>query len=316
MKGAHKVIRTCACVRKGEKVLIVTDPGIDPLVSVALLEACKAAGSEGIVAIIAPRELATDPPPARVVDLMLKSDVILCPTSVTMFYTEAKNRACRRGARFLSMTEATLDVMSSGAIEADFKKQRPLVERLTKRLTDANQISLRTSAGTSVTASLESREALAITGICDRPGDSNGAPDIETYIAPVEDSVNGTALIDCSISGLGLVSTPVRIEVRDGMATKITGGAEARILRKRLADQNDQRVYQVAEIGIGLNPKAKLRGAAVEDESKLGTAHLALGDNSRIGGRNSAPTHIDLVFKKPTIRLDGKLIMLQARWTG
>jgi hypothetical protein len=30
---------------------------------------------------------------------------------------------------------------------------------------------------------------------------------------------------------------------------------------------------------------------------------VALGDNIRLGGKNKAPTHIDLVFKNPHIQL-------------
>jgi len=99
MRGARKVISDCACVKKGERTLIITDPGIDPRVSMSLLEASRQAGSEGLVAIMGRRRSANDDPPARVVDMMLKSDVIICPTSLTVFYTNAKRRACQRGAR-------------------------------------------------------------------------------------------------------------------------------------------------------------------------------------------------------------------------
>ena len=223
-----------------------------------------------------------------------------------MFYTDAKRRACRRGARFLSMAGATLDVLSHGVIEADFRKQKPLVHNIAKKLTEAKEISLRSAAGASVKASLGGRKAVAITGICEKPGESTGVPDIEAYVAPLEDSVEGVAIVDGSISGLGLVRTPVKLEIRNGIARKITGGVEARKLRNILSSQNDPKVYQIAEIGIGLNPKAKLRGSIVEDESVLGTTHLALGDNSKFSGTNFAPVHIDLVLRKSSIDVDGE----------
>ena len=304
LKGARKVIEVCACVRKGERTLIVTDIDTDPMVSMSLLEACRDAGSEALIAMIGRRRSANEAPPPRVVDLMLRSDVIICPTHLTMFYTDAKRRACRRGARFLSMAEATLDVLSHGAIEADFRKQKPLVHKVAKKLTEAKEICLCSAAGASVTASLVGRRAVAITGICEKPGESTGVPDIEAYVAPMEDSVEGVAIVDDSISGLGLVRTPVKLEIHNGIARKITGGAEARKLRNILSNQNDPTVYQIAEIGIGLNPKARLRGSIIEDESVLGTTHLALGDNSKFGGRNLAPVHIDLVLRKSSIHVD------------
>jgi leucyl aminopeptidase (aminopeptidase T) len=244
---------------------------------------------------------------------MLSSHVIICPTYLTMYYTDAKQRACQGGARFLSMAGATLAVLSSGAIEADFHKQKPLVERVAKMLTDANEVSLRSAAGTSIAARLVGRRAVAITGMCEKPGESTGVPDIEAYVAPEEDSVQGVAIVDGSISGLALVRTPVKLEIRDGIARRITGGAEATKLRKILSIQKDRAVYQIAEIGLGLNPKARLRGSIVEDESALGTTHLALGDNSKFGGKNPAPVHIDLVLRKSTMDVDGERVPLRLR---
>ncbi|MGA2790632.1 MAG: aminopeptidase [Candidatus Bathyarchaeia archaeon] len=312
MRGANKVLKVCASVKRGERTLILTDPGIDPMVPISLVQAATEVGSEAIVATLV-RHSANDEPPRRVVNLMLNSDVILSTTSVTMFYTNAKRKACERGARFLSMTGTTLDVLSSGAIEADFLKQKPLVERLAKRLTAAKNISIRTAAGTNVVASVKGRRAIPNTGICRKPGDSSGVPDIEVYVAPVEETVEGTAVIDGTISGIGLLRSPVKLKIHGGKVRSIVGGPEARMLRKIVRSQNDEKVYQIAEIGIGLNPKAILCGAIIEDESALGTAHLALGDNSKFGGRNPASTHIDNVFKRPLIELDGERLQLPAR---
>jgi leucyl aminopeptidase (aminopeptidase T) len=47
----------------------------------------------------------------------------------------------------------------------------------------------------------------------------------------------------------------------------------------------------------------------LEDEKVLGTCHIALGNNLSLGGSVDAPLHLDGVLKKPTIRIDGRLIM-------
>jgi len=42
----------------------------------------------------------------------------------------------------------------------------------------------------------------------------------------------------------------------------------------------------------------------------LGTAHLAIGNNTSMpGGNTYSEIHLDGVFNKPTIWLDGKLLM-------
>lgn len=60
-----------------------------------------------------------------------------------------------REAGILVLLSPTLDVLSHGAIEADFRKQKPLVHKIAKKLTEAEEICLRSAAGASVTASVE-----------------------------------------------------------------------------------------------------------------------------------------------------------------
>ena len=65
----------------------------------------------------------------------------------------------------------------------------------------------------------------------------------------------------------------------------------------------------IAEFGIGTNDSARLSGVLLEDEKVLGTIHIALGNNSSMGGKIKVPIHLDGVVKKPTVYLDGKLLM-------
>ena len=65
----------------------------------------------------------------------------------------------------------------------------------------------------------------------------------------------------------------------------------------------------IAEFGIGTNDSAKLSGVLLEDEKVMGTVHLALGNNITMGGTFNVPIHLDGIIKKPTVYLDGKLLM-------
>ena len=47
----------------------------------------------------------------------------------------------------------------------------------------------------------------------------------------------------------------------------------------------------------------------IQDEKVLGTIHIALGNNVSMGGNVNVPLHLDGVIKKPTVYLDGKLLM-------
>jgi len=208
----------------------------------------------------------------------------------------------------LFMTQADPNLLISGPINANFREQRPKVEKLANLLTEAKTIRFVTPAGTDIKASIEGRRAIANTGICDKPGCAQGVPDIEVYIPPIEDSSEGTIVVDGS-TNLGLVRESIEIEVKKGGVVEIAGAEDAEKLRKMLEEAGNPNVYIVAEFGIGLNPEAEVRGAIIEDESKLGTVHIALGDNIAMGGKNSAPLHIDMVQHNPTVELDGKVVL-------
>ena len=148
-----------------------------------------------------------------------------------------------------------------------------------------------------------------------RRGEATGAPDIEAYIAPREEDTNGILYVDGSTSVTGVVKQSIKIGVQQGMVRSINGGSDARRLSRVLRDAKSRSSFRVAELGIGLNPLARIRGSIIEDEGKLGTAHVALGDNTRLGGKNSAPIHIDLVLKTPHIQLDGITLLKGKRLT-
>jgi leucyl aminopeptidase (aminopeptidase T) len=50
-------------------------------------------------------------------------------------------------------------------------------------------------------------------------------------------------------------------------------------------------------------------GNVLEDEKVLGTCHIAFGDNSTFGGKVRAGIHVDGILLRPTIKLDGKILM-------
>jgi len=303
--GAKKIIKECARVRSGEKVLIITDTEIDPSISLALAMATYYENADPVIITIVPRRGHGEEPPEPVREAMQVADVIITPTSKTLFHTKAIRDAAKRGARVLSMTGASPRTLKSGAITADFIKIKPIVDKLAEALTKAETLKLETPGGTKIEASIRGRVGNSEPGIAWEKGSMVGVPDIEVNIAPVEDSVEGIAVIDVTASSFGFVDTPIRIEIRNGKAVKIEGGRAADWLRKVLESANDPNQYYVAEIGFGLNPNAELRGTIIEDESALGTCHIAFGDNISLRGENKAPFHIDLVMKDPILELDG-----------
>jgi len=306
--GVRKIIYDCLNVQKNEKVLIITDPLIPFCISQALFEITKEAkGIPHIVFMDISKKLDN-----RTFDLieetMRNSDVIITPTSRTVFHSAAMRKARENGARALSLTECDEKTLSEGGIEADFKEIEPTVNKVGEIFSQGKEIELSTPGGTSLKAKIDGRTAHCNSGICHKPGEGMGVPDIEVYIAPVEGTCNGDIVIDASAAVVGIVDEPIKMKIVDGRLESITGDGKAAEIEKILKAANDPNGYNIAEIAVGLNPKAKVIGKIIEDEGVYGTAHCALGDNMSFGGANPAPFHLDFVMWKPTIKIDGRII--------
>lgn len=314
MRGAQRLLEVCAGVNRNDNVLVVLDTTYGYELTRIMMDAAKRLGLDLAVAIMKPRVYPGEEPPSSVAEAMRTSKVVICATSMTMFYTQAKISACNAGAKFISMAGATSSTLASNAMLADFRKQEKLVKRVAKRLTKASVVRISSDNGTDVELSVAGRSGHAITGLCRKPGDAQGVPDIEAYVAPLENSPHGRLVVDGSTSVTGLLKTPITIDIRHGEAYRFRGGSQAKRLVSMLKRTKSRNSFRVGEFGFGLNPLAKFCGSIIEDEAVMGTAHIALGENRQLGGRNKAPIHVDLVLRQPEVELDGKLILKANRF--
>lgn len=309
-KGARKIVEECVGVKKGENVLIVTDTGRDFSIAEILASAVEAAGAHFSIIITKPLANPGDEPDPIVAKAMIAADAVIAPTTRTIFHTSATREACRAGTRVFTLSEAIPDTLISGLIEVDFTKQKPLVDALAERMAKGNIIEIKAPGGTDLRAKISGRKPEPSSGICHKSGERMGAT-IEVYVAPIEDCVDGTFVCDASSSVIGLVKEPIKIEFKKGKAVKIEGGSEAKQLREHLESIGDDKVYTIAEIAFGLNPKARIVGNIIEDEGKYGTGHIALGNNVGFGGTNDVNLHIDMVYWKPSVWIDGEQIFME-----
>jgi leucyl aminopeptidase (aminopeptidase T) len=110
------------------------------------------------------------------------------------------------------------------------------------------------------------------------------------------------------MASVGMIREPIRITVKDGYATEITGGEEAKRLIG-LLEPHGKDGRNVAEFGIGTNDKAILTGLILEDEKVMGTIHIAFGDNKSMGGTIRVASHLDGLIKHPTVWFDERKVM-------
>ena len=309
MRGAKKLIDTCTKVREGETVLIVADTNKTRIAEVIASVAYER-NAEVIISIMAPRKVHGEEPPRAVAEAMKAVNVFFIPVSKSITHTRAVKEAAEAGARGLVLTDWSEDIMISGGIEADFDKQRLVCKKIAQLFQDGEKAHLTTPLGTDLLLDLEGRRGNALTCIVE-PGEFSTVPTIEANFSPNEGTPEGTIMADASIPylGIGVLTEPVKVKVHKGMITEITGGIQAKILKDNLEKQNDPMVYNIAELGIGLNPKARMCGIMLEDEGVFGVVHIGIGTNITLGGKIKAAIHYDLLMYQATLNLDGSLIL-------
>ena len=105
-------------------------------------------------------------------------------------------------------------------------------------------------------------------------------------------------MVNASVAGIGVLNEPMRLRIADGKLVEAAGDAGAKLL-ELLGDTPESR--NLAEFGIGTNDMARITGVILEDEKKVGTIHIAFGDNSTFGGTVEAGVHIDTVILAPDV---------------
>lgn len=308
LPGARRIVDVCAGMRPGEQVAIVTDRARPPEIALALAEAVREAGGIATICTTEPVPSGSEPP-APVRAAMHAAQVILAPTTGALYHTRAVQEAT--GTRFLGLTAYITDVLKRGGVFADFPALAPRAHRLAEMLSQASELRVTAPGGTDLHVRLDGRAAVPITGMAREPGERTGCPDIEAFIAPLEESAEGVVVVDASASVAGVLSEPITLTIERGKAVDISGGAGAAQVRDALERAGTPSVYTLAEVAFGLNPDGIIRGVIVEDEGVAGTGHVALGSNIHFGGANDAPLHLDFVYHAPTLWLDGEQVSIE-----
>ncbi|MGE5364067.1 MAG: aminopeptidase [Bacteroidota bacterium] len=300
-------IRDCMGVRKKEKVLVITDENKREIGYSLYLNALEITGNALLVEMKS-REYNGEEPPEELAELMLKYDVVLCPTTKSLTHTNARRRASEAGVRIATFPGITKEVMIRG-LNADYQKISKLSLRLKKVFEKTKIVRVVSPAGTDITMDITGRNAYASKGLFHKKGESGNLPTGETFVAPLEGKSEGVFVVDGSMAGVGMLKDEkIIVSVEKGYATDIKGGAAAKKL-VQILDKHGRKARNIAEFGIGTNDKAKLSGILLEDEKVLGTIHIALGDNKSMGGIVGVASHLDGLIKKPSVYFDGSLIM-------
>ncbi|MBI3007841.1 MAG: aminopeptidase [candidate division NC10 bacterium] len=307
---ARMIIETLLKVQPGEQVCLLTDTECPRSITEAIAAMAAGAGAEVHVLIITPRPVGSVEPTPVVRAAFAAADVIINQSSFAVVHTAGLRQAVARDARMLDMWGFTEDMMVRGGVTVDYPKMSAVSRRLAEALSRGKTARLTTPDGTDLTMSLDGREAFVLAGYADRKGTFTALPDGEAGISPITGTAEGRLVkpFCIEVRGLGFVSETITVEVKGGRVVGTSGGSQAALLMETL-DRAGPPAHNVAEFAIGTNDKCRLGVVVREAKKAWGTAHIGLGDSKSVGGDVQGPLHFDLIFLKPTVTVDGQVLV-------
>jgi aminopeptidase len=328
-------------VKKGERVLIVTNPNPEVrLISEALYGSAAEVGALPTL-LFQPVKSQLDFAEDAVISALKAEPEIAISVSHAKLGKDRfgmKNKYRHRGKSFdhifqyLLGSKKTRSFWSPSVTVDMFQKTVPVdYGALRKRAAGlktifdrAHEAHITSELGTDLVIGLRGRKAFTDDGNFSKPGAGGNLPAGEMYISPELGSAEGTLVFDGCISsdrGVILIKEPIRVKVRRNLVVEIRGGGEARRLRAtlerarksthNLAAQGGiskkdlpgylEHIRNLGELGIGLNEKARIVGNMLEDEKVFKTCHIAIGSNYDEDAK--ALIHLDGLVLNPTIEV-------------
>jgi len=305
-------VEMMAQAKGGETLVILADTWTDIDIAKACLEAGINAGVDTQL-VVFPRISQTDTRDfnASMAGAIQGADVVL-GLCKTQFVQKAASRVAREGGTRMVSTvpQGIEDYVIEGIVQVDYRKMVEVGERICELWEATELCRLESPLGTDIEFQLKGRPALLGDGMATEPGEADFFPGVQVSIAPVEATINGTVVIDGSISPGGLVREPVTCELEEGVITSIEGGPDASGWESRLRSTGDPKAFHLCHYTIGLNPQAKMTGNMIEDERVVGAVTFGFGnqDPKFEGDVGAASVHADVVLVSPTIYLDSKIM--------
>jgi leucyl aminopeptidase (aminopeptidase T) len=340
-KAARVALGEVLKAKRGERVLIITNPVRDVhLISMALYDAALARGADPTL-IFQPVKTQFDFAEDAVIHALRSEPEIVLSISHHKLGKDRfamkkpyKHKGKTYGhifnylvgskkSRSFWSPSVTVD-MFERTVPVNYKRLKANCSKLKAVLDRASEVHIKTRAGTDLLIGVRKRKAKTDDGNFTKPGSGGNVPAGETFISPELGTGQGIIVFDGCISvrgGVVVMKKPVIATVKNNMVTRIEGGREAKELRatltaakkttrefakkglipEKLVPEYMRNIFNLGELGIGLNENAKIVGKMLEDEKVFKTCHIAIGSNYDRDAE--ALNHLDGIVKRPTIEV-------------
>jgi leucyl aminopeptidase (aminopeptidase T) len=258
-------------------------------------------------------------PPANLHRAMVGSDEVIIIANLEwanrFAHVNAVRETCEANGKIASIEPG---MGEWGLTREDLELAAQRTKDAVAALAGKKQVHVTTARGTDFYVSIEGRSPLELTPYKARGQMMSPVPLwTEVAFAAIEDFTHGTAVVDGVMLGIGLegqVKEPITWTLEGGKCVKIEGGAEAERLRGAIDGVENATV--IGEFAFGTSEKAPF--GTPSEKGRVGTVHLALGDNHNAypGGQNVSSLHLDGVFLNATLQIvdDGTYILKDGEW--
>ena len=302
--AARRALTTVLELTPRDRVLVVGDTSAGSCPD-AFLAAARAEGCRADLFLLSEDRRPLTAAPPELLRLLDGRDVIINAiagrSDEVPFRLDWIRAVEARGLR-MGHSPGIVDAMlEGGAVDVDYAAMRAAADALIASFRNAVSVRITAPAGTDLTLGLAGRPFISDTRITPEERGVN-LPCGEAYACPVETEGEGVLVVDGCFGTEGNVTAPVRIEVHGGRAGAVTCEDPALAARVTELLDTDHGARTVCELGIGLNPGARLLGNMLEDEKAVRTCHVAFGDNRGMpGGRNASSMHMDYLVHRPSM---------------
>lgn len=277
--------------KKGENLIIVTDPGVNETVRKALKQAGRELAGNDFRLVVSnkPEHAAQDF--LETVDEKIKhADAVLYATSISRSHSKGtvdlisehpdekinelqKLRRKQRGVSFISqmrlisITNATKEIFTEGAALENPDDLDKKGRKLAEFMKDVKFLHITSAEGTDLVLKPKKEATPEFeSGKVDKPGKLSNFPMGEWGTAVDLAETSGILVADGAVTMIGRLEKPIKVKIEKGVAVDIVDGEQAEKIKQLLQQANEEYIkknpegkanaFRLAEIGIGTNSKA------------------------------------------------------------
>jgi leucyl aminopeptidase (aminopeptidase T) len=292
MKSLQVPVRS---VQPGDRLLVITDDAMDPLVWQSMMAAINEKGGEAVLCMWPRLAHHFADPPKMAIEAAREADAIVALTTTALSSGSAGARAMRAasGGPMWLMEEMTVEILTEGGGRANMeqvKEMCALGRRVGEVYDRGKKIHILSDAGTDLTAEIgdtppsyyAERWGGIPFGRNAKTGKLGGGtwPWGEAHLEPLPGTANGTMVWEVTAQfPPGRWRNPVTLIIKDGRVVDIQGKTEAEQVRWFLETYGDENSWLVGgEIALGLNKLCQPNEDSVRSWKKhYGAMHFGIG---------------------------------------